>query len=929
MGLLKSFILSILFITICTAQWNHFSTIQEPIKRQQISEEDKIKSMINELVAIAQKGDSSVTQHFLSKITINESFSKILSINGEDSINVPQFYFKGLKISDMKISVAENSASVEFMASDHHLIKNKKETMELVLTSGHWRIKTSNFFINCINKTISSLRIRKQGDYIPQTTLSTNPNIINISLNNINNSLSKTSIIQRTSYDPNFLTINKSLTQSYLHVDLFSNPTDGKYAWLNTNNILGVLSDEYWDRIVFAEYSPASSSAWSKSYGDNSNEPIIKCPSSIGLDKFGNIYVLSGLTGSTVYPKLLYHLTYNDNNKSIASYNTIPITNIQDPVDFYLDWNEPDVPSDDCIWIADCLGNSVHEIGLQGNQITQFSKVKQNENDNNPLYLNKPTKIIAKFYNPELGLSSMAIIDSDKKRLIIISDTWNIQDDALIGPYQAFQFSDETNTSLNSMGFYYENRGAIWVLDKSNGLIHIFTAFGYTPYYLGSVKSTENNNPQWINPKFLESTAMSNSNGDDESFITMDNWDNNNGINTYYPGADVIPTVNYGSSGSVNISASITCHCTSGVNLCRYDGSIISSEPAGEAFPTIESRNYDANALGNSFGKYYLDYSLYPYKNSIYLPNYKWTQPKHVRINFALPVAGNFTGDTSGMNGVILTWHTNITSGSGDFSYKWYMQNSGENNWNLLSSTSSSQQYVLSTHSITIKCDITDNYTGLTKSFSQYVHCLLSPTLYLTALIEAMYVSGGTSMTMSPTITVELHSPNSPYRLLFSQTGNLSTSGTGIFTFQSAQSMTPYYIVLKSVNTIETWSSEPHDFISNELTYDFTTGTDKVYSDGSNPPLAFHNGKYCIYSGDCNQDGQVTTDDYTGIDNDNSNFEYHIANDVNGDGYITTDDCTFIDNNSYNFIQKQIPNDMPALKSIKQKHNLVDKNNSL
>ena len=76
--------------------------------------------------------------------------------------------------------------------------------------------------------------------------------------------------------------------------------------------------------------------------------------------------------------------------------------------------------------------------------------------------------------------------------------------------------------------------------------------------------------------------------------------------------------------------------------------------------------------------------------------------------------------------------------------------------------------------------------------------------------------------------------------------------------------------------------------------------------------LAFHNGKYCIYSGDVNQDGYITGDDYTGVDNDNTNFGYHVVNDVNGDGYVTGDDYTFIDNNNTNFVQRQVPPGAPS-----------------
>ncbi|MDR3609070.1 MAG: DNA/RNA non-specific endonuclease [Ignavibacteriaceae bacterium] len=179
--------------------------------------------------------------------------------------------------------------------------------------------------------------------------------------------------------------------------------------------------------------------------------------------------------------------------------------------------------------------------------------------------------------------------------------------------------------------------------------------------------------------------------------------------------------------------------------------------------------------------------------------------------------------------------------------------------------------------------------------------------LTLTALIEALYVAGGTLMTKTPTVAVELHNATSPYALVESQTGTLSTAGVGTFHFMSAVNGTNYYIVVKSINSVETWSAAPHNFTSNALSYDFTTGLSQAYSDGSNPSMALHGSKYCIYSGDLNQDGFVSGDDMTGVDNDNTSFDYHEVNDLNGDGFISGDDMTFIDNNNALFIAKLVP----------------------
>jgi endonuclease G, mitochondrial len=181
-------------------------------------------------------------------------------------------------------------------------------------------------------------------------------------------------------------------------------------------------------------------------------------------------------------------------------------------------------------------------------------------------------------------------------------------------------------------------------------------------------------------------------------------------------------------------------------------------------------------------------------------------------------------------------------------------------------------------------------------SGSNTAKCVLS----LTELIQARSTNG---ITMVPdSVTLELHDANT-LALVDQDKELLSASGSGSFTFNSAINGTPYYLAIKHRNSLETWSANPISFSSFALNYNLTTATSLAY--GNN--LILIGSKYCVYSGDVNQDGFITTDDYTGIDNDASNFEYNLVNDVNGDGFITTDDYTCIDNNGANFISINAP----------------------
>ncbi|MDR3610639.1 MAG: S53 family serine peptidase [Ignavibacteriaceae bacterium] len=269
-------------------------------------------------------------------------------------------------------------------------------------------------------------------------------------------------------------------------------------------------------------------------------------------------------------------------------------------------------------------------------------------------------------------------------------------------------------------------------------------------------------------------------------------------------------------------------------------------------------------------------------------------------------------------NDYIIAW----SQGNGSSNKFYRSDNSGILDYGILGRSIQ----VINGNSLEAMYSISFNNFSLPYYFQMTHSSVVPKTLTLTALIEAMYVASGTAMSMAPSVTVELHNASTPYSLVESQTATLSTAGVGSFNFTNALNGASYYIVVKYLNTIETWSATPQCFTNGILNYNFTTGLGQAYTDGSNPPMALHNGKYCIYSGDCNQDGFVSGPDFAGVDYDNTNFEYHLVNDLNGDGYISGDDFTFIENNNENFIQKQVPPGVPASKRDKYQLKLADKN---
>lgn len=146
--------------------------------------------------------------------------------------------------------------------------------------------------------------------------------------------------------------------------------------------------------------------------------------------------------------------------------------------------------------------------------------------------------------------------------------------------------------------------------------------------------------------------------------------------------------------------------------------------------------------------------------------------------------------------------------------------------------------------------------------------------------------------------TVEVRNSSSPYNII-STTTSIGGEGLEIPTYlPNLFDNTLYYIVIKNMNSIETWSN-PVSFTDGILEYDFTSSISQAY--GNNMTLV--NGKWSFYSGDSNQDGTIDVSDGGDIDNDGFNFVTGVVpTDINGDEIVDLADGVFADNNAFNFV---------------------------
>lgn len=150
------------------------------------------------------------------------------------------------------------------------------------------------------------------------------------------------------------------------------------------------------------------------------------------------------------------------------------------------------------------------------------------------------------------------------------------------------------------------------------------------------------------------------------------------------------------------------------------------------------------------------------------------------------------------------------------------------------------------------------------------------------------------------TVTLQLRNSVSPFGIIASKKSLLTPGiGYGSFDFAGIPAGS-YYLAVKHRNSIETWSSSPVAVSpGGSYNYSFTQSAAQTY--GSNAVLKL--GRYCIYSGDVNQDRAIDASDYSQIDNDAFNFvSGYVTTDVTGDNTVDASDASIVDNNSFAFV---------------------------
>jgi endonuclease/exonuclease/phosphatase family metal-dependent hydrolase len=181
-----------------------------------------------------------------------------------------------------------------------------------------------------------------------------------------------------------------------------------------------------------------------------------------------------------------------------------------------------------------------------------------------------------------------------------------------------------------------------------------------------------------------------------------------------------------------------------------------------------------------------------------------------------------------------------------------------------------------------------------------------STSLNLTIAVEGFYNAVSGRLNIRDTITAYLRSTVSPFNAVDSSRAVIdSTTLSGQFIFSNVYTGL-YYIALKGRNIIETWSRAGGELIlaGSASNYDFSVSQSNAY--GNN--LTLNGSRFCIYSGDINNDGIVDAADVAVADNDAFEFVTgYVDSDVNGDMITDASDVQIVDNNAFNIVTRITP----------------------
>jgi hypothetical protein len=206
------------------------------------------------------------------------------------------------------------------------------------------------------------------------------------------------------------------------------------------------------------------------------------------------------------------------------------------------------------------------------------------------------------------------------------------------------------------------------------------------------------------------------------------------------------------------------------------------------------------------------------------------------------------------------------------------------------------------------RVNVNDNSGIIYNSSIRNFRTIPPKKINLSILMEGLYNPFFNQLMRKDSVSVYLRDAYSPFTLRDSASCIIDTVNlSGSFIFPNITSGT-YYINVKHFNSIETWSKVGGESIIADgsiYNYDFISSISQAF--GNN--LKLKGNKYCIYSGDCNQDGSINLSDVILVYNSSVNFVSgtYLQTDLNGDSNVDLTDVALCYNNSINFVSVITP----------------------
>ncbi|MEO8665314.1 MAG: PQQ-dependent sugar dehydrogenase [Ignavibacteria bacterium] len=167
-------------------------------------------------------------------------------------------------------------------------------------------------------------------------------------------------------------------------------------------------------------------------------------------------------------------------------------------------------------------------------------------------------------------------------------------------------------------------------------------------------------------------------------------------------------------------------------------------------------------------------------------------------------------------------------------------------------------------------------------------------TLNLKVIVEGFYNVNANALNIRDTVSVYLHSAILPFQIVDSARCVIdSLTFNGLCFFNNAPDGT-YYITVKHRNALETWSEEGGEtFVRGSInSYDFTNVITKSFQSSAK----LKGTKYCLISGDCNQNGVINAVDRATVIGQLGSAGY-LVSDLDGNGVVNAVDRAIIVSN--------------------------------